>query len=127
MQSHEPIGQLVRAARAEHRYSQLEFARRAGINAKTLRDIETGVKIPLDATRDRIEEALGWKPGIMRELWDERVNIDLNTVTLDYMKAAGTKTVAKASQLTHEELTSELAYRLRTQDEEIRKLKDQLT
>lgn len=52
-------GDRIRGRRAEQRLSQVELARRAGLNPKTICLIETGQSGGMHASLRRIADALG--------------------------------------------------------------------
>ena len=120
------IGQLVVNARVEQKKSQLAFSKEAGVDVQTLRSIEKGIRLPLDVNQGKIERALGWRAGAIRDTWDEREHTPKHNVTLEEMRrGAGESTwaeleqehnggpVIKASLLSDEELLAELSYRFR--------------
>ncbi|NKS64600.1 hypothetical protein GS966_20210 [Rhodococcus hoagii] len=47
---------------------QIELARVAGVDAKTVRSLEKGDRWPRDSTRAKIEVALGWLPGSLEAI-----------------------------------------------------------
>lgn len=68
------IGALVQGQREARRLSATGFARAAGVNFRTLKDLEAGESRPWPQTAAKIEEALRWKPGsleLLREQPDE--------------------------------------------------------
>jgi len=120
------IGQLIVNARVELKKSQLAFSKEAKVDVQTLRGIEKGNRLPLDVNQGKIERALGWRAGSIRELWDEREHTPKSKMTVEEMRrGAGESTwqdldkehsedrVMKASLLTDEELLAEIAYRFR--------------
>lgn len=120
------IGQLIVNARVEQKKSQLGFSKEAGIDVQTLRSIEKGIRLPLDVNQGKIERALGWRAGAIREVWEDREHTPAAKFTLDEMRrGAGESTwqeldeehnggpVMKASLLSDEELLAEISYRFR--------------
>lgn len=53
------LGDRIRGKRAENRWTQVELARRAGINPKTLIFVERGKCEPKHRTVSRLARALG--------------------------------------------------------------------
>ena len=80
------IGRLVRNGRLEMDTAQQPFARDAGVDLKTLRTLETGDRAPRDTTLIKIEAALGWRQGVIREVLDHHAIIPVTSVTLDYLR-----------------------------------------
>ena len=122
------IGRLVRNGRLEMDTAQQPFARDAGVDLKTLRTLETGDRAPRDTTLIKIEAALGWRQGVIREVLDHHAIIPVTSVTLDYLREGAQEAtwldlaaeeernlqpVRKASLLSNEEIIGELLYRLR--------------
>jgi len=113
------------------------LAERAGINSKTLWSAETGSRFPHDVNQLKIEVALGWRHGAIAEAWAERENLDPENLTVEWMRAGGESAswgelaqqkqapLAKAINLTDEELLAELSYRFRNYREENARLKAQ--
>ncbi|MFJ4286449.1 multiprotein-bridging factor 1 family protein [Paenarthrobacter nicotinovorans] len=130
------IGQLVASARITSGKTQLQFAKDAGMDVKTLRTLEAGDRLLHDTKLHAIEKELGWRPMAIRQIWDRRADIDLgalsgedmrlgaNQETWDDIDAETGKPVTKASQLTTEELLMELQYRVRHLTVEVSKLKE---
>lgn len=82
--------------------TQTEFARRAGVDPKTLRALESGERWPHAKTRLAIEQALEWPAGTIADLAD-RPDIDLVEVPTDlatHRSGSGTLTTGAASSLT---------------------------
>lgn len=129
------IGQLIRDARKYQGESMATLAERAGINSKTLWSAETGSRYPHDVNQLKIEVALGWRHGSISEAWAERENMSPENLTVEWMQAGGetaswgelakkkTAPLAKAMNLTDEELLAELSYRFRNYREENERLK----
>lgn len=122
------IGQLVQKGRLAMDLAQQPFAKHAEVDLKTLRTLEKGERAPWDTTQNKVEKALGWRPGVIKEILDHHEIIPLESVTMDYMReGAGEATwadlsaeeveqfkpVTRAGLLSNEELIGELAYRLR--------------
>lgn len=131
----ERIGHLIRDARKHLGESMAALAERAGINSKTLWSAETGSRFPQDVNQLKIEKALGWRHGSIQEAWAEREALDADNLTVEWMRAGGDSTswgelaqqktapLAKAINLTDEELLAEIAYRFRNYREENARLK----
>lgn len=122
------IGQLVKDGRLAMDYAQQPFAKHAEVDLKTLRTLEKGERAPWDTTLTKVEKALNWRQGSIREVLDHHEIIPIQSVTLDYMREGSaeaswadlsaeeedkTRPVTRAGLLTNEELIGELAYRLR--------------
>lgn len=131
----ERIGQLIRDARKHLGESMAALAERAGINSKTLWSAETGSRFPHDINQLKIEKVLGWRHGSIAEAWAQREDLDADNLTVEWMQAGGdsaswgelaaqkTTPLAKAINLTDEELLAELSYRFRNYREENARLK----
>lgn len=134
----ERIGQLIRDARKHHGESMAALAERAGINSKTLWSAETGARFPHDVNQLKIERALGWRDGSIAEAFRDRETLAPENLTLEWMQAGGdssswgalaaqqTGPLARAINLTDEELLAELSYRFRNYREENTRLREQL-
>lgn len=122
------IGRLVKRGRLDINSGQRTFAANAGIDLKTLRTLETGERTPREATLVKIEDALGWRQGVIREVLDHHAIIPITSVTLEYMHEGAEESswldlaaeeernlqpVRKAALLSNEEIIGELLYRLR--------------
>ncbi|WP_427017811.1 helix-turn-helix domain-containing protein [Pseudarthrobacter sp. P1] len=122
------IGHLILEARLEKGMPQLRLAKIAGMDVKTLRTMEDGTRWATDVNRAKIESALGWRPGSMQDMWNDREHVPIESVTMSEMlrnahestwsdlaaEEAETVPVRRASQLTDEELLAEISYRFRT-------------
>ena len=108
--------------------AQQPFAKHVEVDLKTLRSLEKGERAPWDTTQSKVEKALGWRQGVIKEVLDHHEIIPPHSVTDEYMREgngeatwaelsaeeeAGTRPVTRAGLLTNEELIGELAYRLR--------------
>lgn len=122
----ELLGNLVQNARMELRLSQIAFAGQSGVNVQTIRRMERGEYLVQSVPQAKIEAALGWRTGSIREIWEDRDHLVAGNVTLEEMRrGAGEATfqdiekngaespVPKASMLSDEELLAELSYRFR--------------
>lgn len=127
-QALETIGKLIASGRLKQGIAQQPFAKQVGVSYTTLRSMENGVRIPWDTNQRKIEDALGWRNGVIQEIIDGAENIPAESLTLDYMsegaeestwqdldaaEAHNNAPVTRAGQLSNEELIGELAYRLR--------------
>jgi transcriptional regulator with XRE-family HTH domain len=61
-------GQAAAARRGELELTQAELAARAGVDAKTIYNLEAGGRKPIARSRARIETALGWPSGHLEQL-----------------------------------------------------------
>jgi len=125
------IGQLVQKGRLAMDLAQQPFAKAAGVDLKTLRSLEKGERAPWDTTQAKVEKALGWRQGVIKEILDHHEIIPAESVTAEYMREGSAeaswadlsaeedeklKPVTRAGLLTNEELIGELAYRLRNKN-----------
>lgn len=108
------LGCFVEESRKNQGLSRLALARTSGVDVKTIRTLEAGVRKPYDHTLRMVESALGWRTGAIDDLWDQLEND--NPVTLDMLTQAEKPVpypgAIRAAHLTDEELTAELSYRL---------------
>ncbi|UKA69535.1 hypothetical protein [Arthrobacter sp. FW306-06-A] len=108
--------------------AQQPFAKHAEVDLKTLRSLEKGERAPWDTTQSKVEKALGWRQGVIKEVLDHHEIIPAESITAEYMREGNgeatwldlsaeeedkTRPVTRAGLLTNEELIGELAYRLR--------------
>lgn len=122
------IGQLVRQGRLAMDYARQPFAKYADLDLKTLRTLETGERAPWDTTQAKVEKALGWRHGVIKEVLDHYDIIPATSVTMDYMRDGAeveswadlsaeedgkARPITHARLLSNGELIEELAYRLR--------------
>lgn len=125
------IGHLVQKGRLAMDLAQQPFAKQAEVDLKTLRSLEKGERAPWDTTQAKVEKALGWRQGVIKEVLDHCEIIPAHSVTEEYMREGAqeaswadlsaeedekTKPVTRAGLLTNEELIGELAYRLRNKN-----------
>jgi transcriptional regulator with XRE-family HTH domain len=92
------LARQVTNGRLDRGMGQLPFARTAGIDVKTLTGIEAGKRAPHPGTQRKIERALGWEPGTIRQILEGQ---------------RGGSPVPRAAHLTDEELLAEVAWRFR--------------
>lgn len=121
-QALEMIGRLITEAHRARYPSRRQFALATGMDVKTITTAEKGTRELHPTTQRRIEDALGWRRGVIGELWEHRAELTPGTITMADMERGaedndpeGTKptVVHRASQLTDEELLAELSYRFR--------------
>lgn len=108
--------------------AQQPFAKHAEVDLKTLRSLEKGERAPWDTTQSKVEKALGWRQGVIKEVLDHHEIIPAESITTQYLQEGAeesnwfdlaveedekTRPVTRAGLLTNEELIGELAYRLR--------------
>lgn len=129
------IGSLVTKSRTQAGLTQIELAKDAGIDVKTLRTLEYGERLLHEKKLLAVERTLGWRDFSIRQLWDRREYLDVDQVSVEDMKAdrsqetwadlagEGKGPVTKASQLTNEELLMELQYRFRNLEVQVNSLK----
>lgn len=133
----ETIGRLVVEARLKGDISQIGLARDAGIDVKTIRSIEKGMRTMHDVNQFKIERALGWREGSIREIWAGRKDLRPEMVTLEDMTlGADIQTwrqlqdeladgkVVRAELLSDDDLLSELMYRFRVKNNELSRLRN---
>jgi DNA-binding XRE family transcriptional regulator len=133
----ETIGRLVVEARVKLDISQIGLARDAGIDVKTIRSIEKGLRTMHDVNQFKIERALGWREGSIRQVWLDRENLRPEQVTMEDMAlGADAQTwrqvqdevangkIERASLLNDDELISELLFRFRNKNNELSQLRN---
>lgn len=125
----EIIGRLIKDGRLEKGLRQLPFADVAGLDTKTLASMEKGTREAWETNQRKVEKALGWRAGAIRDVIENAADTPKESVTLDSMKEGGAaetwqdlaaeeskvteQPVTRANQLTDEELLAELSYRFR--------------
>lgn len=109
------IGLLVVEAREARGWNRVMAAERIGVNYRTLQNVERGVRLPFRTTLAGIERGLGWVEGSLTELWNNRKKLEFGSVH-EYDLRPKPKDIpvplAKASELTTEELLAELSFRV---------------
>lgn len=65
---HGAVAAAVDRALAGRGWSDLELADRADVDIKTVRSVLTGDRWPTRPTRTKLEDALGWERGSIRQL-----------------------------------------------------------
>jgi transcriptional regulator with XRE-family HTH domain len=69
--STERAARAVEARRGELGLTQQQLADAAGVDIKTIGNLESRGRWPIARTRAAIEQALGWQPGEMKRIADE--------------------------------------------------------
>ncbi|MEV4155461.1 helix-turn-helix transcriptional regulator [Nocardia salmonicida] len=70
------IGAIVQRRRADLQLSANGLARKAGVNIRTLSNLESGDSWPWESNRSKIEQALGLASGFLEQLRTDPVRID---------------------------------------------------
>lgn len=125
----ETIGRLIKQGRLEKGLRALPFSKIAEVDTKTLASMEKGTRVAWETTQRKVETALGWRDGAIREVLDHAPDIPIESVTLaSLQEGAGEASwedlaseesratehpITRANQLTDEELLAELSYRFR--------------
>lgn len=114
-EAHMTIGLLVVEAREAKGWNRVMAAEKIGINYRTLQNVEHGKRLPNKTTLAGIERGFGWYEGSLLEMWNRRSRIEFGTVH-EYDLRPKPKDIpvplAKASELTTEELLAELSFRV---------------
>jgi hypothetical protein len=114
------LGEITTAARLKTGSDRVHVAEKMGINYRTLASLERAelktAKGPLALTTARVEKFYGWRDGSMREFWENRRQYTFGEVTEELFHPEDPKGLAKASELTDEELMSELHFRFIMRD-----------
>lgn len=109
------IGTLVTEAREKLGLNRKQASELIGLNYRTLQSVEHGIRLPNRTTLAAIERAYEWAPGVLLELWDNRVNLEFGKVLGTDLRALPKHInvpLIKASDLTTEELLAELSFRV---------------
>ena len=101
------LGNHIKQARAEHRYTAAELAQRLGVNPKTVSAIENGTSVPRAGTQNRLEEIFGWAPGTITAIIEDT--------------PPPLARVASAADLSDEELVAEVTFRLLSRNRNVAK------
>lgn len=114
----EALGKLVTEARTSMGLSKEKLAEIAGVAKNTLLHFEQGKRMPFDMTQRKIERALGWREGSIREVELNASEIDPKSLTVEDM--GGTVEVedlkrTAVMRLSNEDLLGELGRRLGVQ------------
>lgn len=112
------LARLIQQARTRNGWSQADLATHAGIGAKTVTNIETAAHPPRPASLTKLEEALGFIPGV---LTDVLTHEHPDTITLDQI--TDTAPTQDAATLTDADLIWELTQRLQTRTAENERLR----
>lgn len=117
------IGQLSEESRIEQGLSRPALAKKSGVAVKTIQTFELGQTWP-QATRLRaIANALGWKARAVEKILTSGAAPE--SVTIEDVRGSGWGAAAtRASDLTDEELLSELTMRMQMKNAELRNLKE---
>ncbi|MFC4124875.1 helix-turn-helix domain-containing protein [Nocardia rhizosphaerae] len=73
------IGAAIQQERLSRHLSANAFARLAGVNIRTVSNLESAETWPWEANRTKIEAALGWEQGIL-DRWRTDPSIDLSQI-----------------------------------------------
>lgn len=109
------IGLLVVEARERLGYNRKVAADRVGLNYRTLSDVERGERLPNKSTLSAIERTYAWSEGALLRLWDNRKQIPFGSLTIEDLRVKPHEIevpLAKASELSTEELLAELNFRV---------------
>lgn len=128
------LARLIVEAREERYPSRRQFSIAAGMDIKTVVSAEKGERDLHPHTQRRLEQTLGWRKGSIADVWEHRSEIPAESLTVAEMERGGedetwedleatAPQVRRASQLTNDELITEIMYRMRNDKEEIARLK----
>ena len=109
------IGLLVIEARVARGRHRVKASNEIGINYKTLQSVEHGKRLPNKVTLTGIERGFGWSEGSLTEIWMNRQNLEFGSVKAYDLRPKPSDIpvpLAKASELTTEELLAELSFRV---------------
>jgi transcriptional regulator with XRE-family HTH domain len=109
------IGLLVVEARERLGYNRKISADKIGLNYRTLSDVERGERLPNKSTLAAIERAYAWSEGSLLRLWENRKQLVFGNVTIEDLRVKPHEIevpLAKASELSTEELLAELNFRV---------------
>lgn len=118
------VATLIAEARKDRFPSRRQFALATGLDIKTVMSVEKGEREIHPKTQRRMEQALGWRFGVIEEIITGQMEGALMNLTVadlasgsnleDPRTGTDGSTVTPASMLSDEELLAELAYRFRT-------------
>lgn len=110
------LARLIQQARTRNGWSQADLATHAGIGAKTVTNIETAAHPPRPASLTKLEEALGFIPGVLTDVLthEHPENVTLEQIT----NPTDTAPAQDAATLTDADLIWELTQRLQTRTAE---------
>lgn len=109
------IGHLVIEAREALALNRVLAAEKIGVNYRTLQNVERGERLPNRTTLAAIERAYGWSEGSLLGIWDRRASIEFGSthpVDLRLSPSEIAVPLAKARELTTEELLAEINFRV---------------
>lgn len=107
------LARLLKDQRSAFGENQEKFAKRFEMTARSVDNWTSGNVAPQPMMRGRIEEGLGWKPGIITDVLEDEV---AEFWGLDDVRIPDPAQlpVARASQLTDDELLTEMTRRFKT-------------
>lgn len=109
------IGLLVIEGRDAQGWTRAVAAERIGLNYRTLQDVERGKRLPNKTTLQGIEKCYGWSEGSLLRLWEDRKAKEFgitHQADLRLSPAEIEVPLAKARELSTEELLAELSFRV---------------
>jgi DNA-binding XRE family transcriptional regulator len=109
------LGLLVIEVRERDRDNRVQAAEKIGLNYKTLQDVEKGHRLPNRSTLSAIERAYGWSEGSLLGIWEKRRSLEFGSVHAVDLRLKPSEIpvpLAKASELSTEELLAELSFRV---------------
>lgn len=80
------VGRIVIEAREELGWSQLQLSEETGVFLEPLSLLESGEQWMPDDSMELIEEALGWHPGITRQIREEYDYADIEFIRLSEIR-----------------------------------------
>lgn len=111
------IGKLIGLAIRRRHESYRGFAKRnPPLNPKTLMSAIRSERKPIARSRALIEDGLGWESGTIDWLWANYADLSLSDIDLNSpisSKVVSPERVARASDLSNDELFAEVMYRMR--------------
>ena len=127
------LGELVTEAYKTAGLTRQALAPLVGISERSLYMIENAQSIPRAHTQARLEEALGWQRGAIKEVLSLGPSVDINAINLSHMRPATgegwgpLETAATESPMTRLNMAAaDIAILLREKDKEIADLKQQV-
>jgi DNA-binding XRE family transcriptional regulator len=109
------IGLLVIESREAAGWTRAVAAERIGLNYRTLQDVEKGKRLPNKTTLQGIEKTYGWSQGSLLRLWEDRKNVEFGATHHTDLRLSPAEIevpLAKARELTTEELIAEISFRV---------------
>jgi len=112
------LGLLAQKARNAKGVHKKAAAAAMHLNEGTLYTLEYGKtrSLPNPGTRTSVEAYYGWRHGSIQDLWDMRRDLRFEDVSLELMRPGKPTGLAKASELTDQELMAELNFRFLMRD-----------